>query len=68
MKNEMVEIVYSSKQDFKRTASINDYLNGAKRNDTTFTLFCLRSEADAKVKELTDEGNVIISQKIMEVA
>jgi hypothetical protein len=41
-------------------------MNGNKRTDNCFTLCVDADEADATMKELVDEGNVIVSTKTME--
>tara|TARA_B110001450_G_scaffold56072_1_gene52704 strand:+ start:2418 stop:2639 length:222 start_codon:yes stop_codon:yes gene_type:complete len=60
---EVCEIVFAYNRDFNRTTNINDYLNGAKANDNTFTMYCERDTADKTVEKLVAEGVVIISQK-----
>ena len=60
---EVCEIVFCDKADYVRAHTFEDYLNGKKAKDNTFTLYCERDVADKTAEELVAEGNVIISQK-----
>ena len=43
-------------------------MNGNKRTDNCFTLYVDADKADTTMKELVDEGNVIVNTETMEVA
>jgi len=76
MKNsKFIKIVYSTcldengnKAEPYQCLTFEDYQKGYKRKDNCFTLCVDADRADAKIKELVAEGNVIVRTETMEVA
>ena len=66
--SKFIKIVYNTDAEPTQSTTLEDYMKGNKRMDNCFTLCVDADEADATMKELVDEDNVIVSTKTMEVA
>ena len=66
--SKFIKIVYSTDAKHIQSTTLDGYMNGNKRTDNCFTLCVDADKADTTMKELVDEGNVIVSTETMEVA
>ena len=70
-----IEIVYSTcvdengnKAEPYECLTLEDYMKGYKRKDNCYTVIADVDKAEARMKELVAEGNVIVRTETMEVA
>ena len=59
---DVTEIVVRKRDDFNKCETLEDYLQGKKRSDTTRTIYVDSAEADNTVQDLIAQGYVVVKQ------